>query len=219
LDALESAREEARDVEECLDGCRLEVTAMRGHSATKAKALASMPQSDIIHLATHGTAEGMFFAGTSLAEAKFTMSEVQELSLPRAKLVVLSGCDSFKSDMRADTAIKDKMIREWASRASADGVVGISRGFMAAGALTVVASLWKVDDAATRRLMRAFYTRLVVAPDSGQRDAARALQGAMRTMIAEGHLVVQWAAFVVYGLRSWDSSGAPRAARPSHRGL
>merc|ERR1712216_596872 len=60
--------------------------------------------------------------------------------------------------------------------------------------------------------MKAFYTRLV-APDSGQRDAARALQGAMRAMIADGH-AVHWAAFVAYGLWSWESSDAPRAARP-----
>ena len=82
---LHFASKEAHDVEECLDGCRLEVTAMRGHSATKANALATMPQSDIIHLATHGTADGMFFAGTSLADAKLTMSEAvsyTHLTLP-----------------------------------------------------------------------------------------------------------------------------------------
>ena len=48
-----------------------------------------MADSDIIHLATHGTADGMFFAGSSLADAKLSMSEVQARSLPRAKLVVL----------------------------------------------------------------------------------------------------------------------------------
>merc|ERR1711959_709469 len=182
--------------------------------ATKQKALDSMAGSDIIHLATHGTADDMFFAGSSLADAKLSMSEVQARSLPRAKLVVLSGCDSFRSDMRADTECDDEMLREWASRASADGVVGITRGFMAAGALTVVASLWKVHDNSTRLLMKEFYARLI-APSSGQRDAARALQGAMRALIADGRSPVYWAAFVSYGLWSWEPGNAPRVA-PVH---
>ena len=123
---------------------------------------------------------------------------------------MLSGCDSFKSDMRADTANDDEMIQEWARRVSADGVVGITRGFMAAGALTVMASLWKVDDDATRLLMNEFYARLM--DSSSQRDAARALQGAMRVLIAQGRPAVHWAAFVSYGLWSWDPAGPGREA-------
>ena len=41
-----------------------------------------------------------------------------------------------------------------------EGVVGLSRAFVASGAGGIVASLWKVDDAATRRLMEGFYTNL-----------------------------------------------------------
>ena len=85
---------------------------------------------------------------------------------------------------------------------------------MAAGALTVVASLWKVHDNSTRLLMKEFYARLV-APSSGQRDVARALQGAMRALIADGRSPVYWAAFVSYGLWSWEPGNAPRVA-PVH---
>ena len=48
------------------------------------------------------------------------MVEVQELYLPRAKLVVLSECDSFKGKL------------------TADGVIGIARAFLAAGASTLL---------------------------------------------------------------------------------
>jgi len=112
-------------------------------------------------------------------------------------------CDTFRGELRAD------------------GVVGIARAFVAAGARTLVASLWKVDDAPTRELMRRFYGHLfpnrgsdpppVAAAASeagglqggggGGGDAAVAMQRAMCEMIARGgRRVVEWAGFVVYGL-------------------
>ena len=103
----------------------------------------------------------------------------------RARLVVLSECDSFRGKL------------------SSDGVIGITRAFVAAGAPTLVASLWKVDDAATRELMRRFYARLLEGGAVG--DATAAMQGAMVSMIRDPERgrpwsVLEWAAFVVYGL-------------------
>ena len=101
--------------------------------------------------------------------------------------MVLSECDSFRGKL------------------SSDGVIGITRAFVAAGAPTLVASLWKVDDHATRVLMQRFYARLLEGGTVG--DATAALQGAMVSMIREERggssplwSVLQWAAFVVYGL-------------------
>ena len=104
--------------------------------ATKPAVVEAMRDSDVVHLATHGEKEGLFFAGTSAAEATLSMAEVHALELRRTKLVVLSACDTFKGELRSD------------------GVVGITRAFVAAGAPTLVASLWKVDDEATLELMR-----------------------------------------------------------------
>ena len=126
-----------------------------------------------------------------------SMSEVQALHLPRCPLVVLSECDSFKGEMRLD------------------GVVGISRAFVAAGAPTLLASLWKVDDEATRALMSRFYEHHLAG-----KDAADALQAAMIASLQEGRAnagatrdlddlsagsseansVLRWAPFVCYGL-------------------
>lgn len=154
-----------------------DVTLLLGHAASKEAVVASMLTSDVIHLATHGVADGLFFAGRSEAEATLSMAEVQALQL-RARLVVLSACDSFKGELRTD------------------GVVGVTRAFVAAGALTLVSSLWKVDDGATLELMRRFYVAWVA---SG--GAAAALRTAMVGMIGDGRWSVrQWAAFVVYGL-------------------
>ena len=119
---------------------------------------------------------------------------MQKLSLKNAKLVVLSACDTFKGEL------------------SSDGVVGITRAFVAAGTNTIVSSLWKVSDEATGVLMKLFYENLF--GDAGG-DTAKAMQLAMMAMIHGGardvtspgtplassssYLVHEWAAFVVYG--------------------
>jgi CHAT domain-containing protein len=67
------------------------------------------------------------------------LNEIYNLKLP-ADLVVLSACQTGLG----------KEIR-------GEGLIGLTRGFMYAGAPRVVASLWKVDDAATAELMKRFY--------------------------------------------------------------
>jgi hypothetical protein len=101
---------------------------------------------------------------------------------------VLSECDSFRGELRSD------------------GVIGISRTFLAAGARALVASIWPVDDEATCELMQRFYSKLF---KEAAGDAAVALQGAMISMLRERtrggqarFSILQWAAFVVYGLAS-----------------
>ena len=95
-----------------------------------------------------------------------------------AELAILSACDTFKGELRTD------------------GVVGIARSFLAAGASSLGVSLWPVSDTATRELMARFYDRYVAGD-----DAATAMRGAMRAMIGAGRWTPkQWAAFVVYGL-------------------
>jgi CHAT domain-containing protein len=72
-----------------------------------------------------------------------TAEEVQALDLRGCELVVLSACETGLGQAEAG-----------------QGVLGLQRAFQAAGARAVVASLWKVDDAATGVLMEQFYTNL-----------------------------------------------------------
>ena len=167
--------------DECANGCKCGAGPSPVSGATKARVIGALGVRDHVHLATHGAADGVYLSGSTEAEGKLTMAEVQELNLPR-KLVVLSECDSFKGELKAD------------------GVIGITRAFVAAGAPTLVASLWKVDDTATRTLMTRFYDALLGPEAAG--DVAVALQAAMISMLREGYTVNEWAEFVVYGLAS-----------------
>ena len=78
-----------------------------------------------------------------------------------------------------------------------EGLVGLARGFMYAGAARVVASLWKVDDEATADLMTHFY-RLML--EDGKRPAP-ALRDAQITIWKQKrwNAPYYWAAFVLQG--------------------
>jgi CHAT domain-containing protein len=78
-----------------------------------------------------------------------------------------------------------------------EGLVGLTRGFMYAGAARVVASLWRVDDAATAELMKRFYRRML---QDGMRPAAalRAAQIEMRKK-PQWQSPFYWGAFVLQG--------------------
>ena len=185
--SLPGARKEARRIKSLLEDTDAYDGAVEkrvGDEAGKVAVVEAMRGCDVIHLATHGEPGAVLLGGATRAEGALSMAEVQELEL-QARLVVLSECDSFRGKL------------------TSDGVVGMTRAFVAAGALTLVASLWKVDDDATLALMSHFYTALLSSGGLG--DAASALRSAMVAMIHDKHnqwSMLQWAGFVVYGLAS-----------------
>jgi CHAT domain-containing protein len=121
----------------------------------------------ILHFATHGLLDPTRpeHSGILLStiddqgkkqEGFITLQDVYTLRAP-VDLVVLSACR---------TALGREIRGE--------GLVGLTRGFMYAGATTVVASLWKVDDEATSELMKRFYTEMLQnrkTPDEALRIA------------------------------------------------
>lgn len=119
--------------------------------ASRATAISpELTQYRIIHFATHGllNSEHPELSGLVLSlvnqrghpqDGFLTLADIYNLTL-HADMVVLSACDTGLG----------KEIK-------GEGLIGITRGFMYAGASRVVASLWKVDDAATAELMERFY--------------------------------------------------------------
>ncbi|MEW6210913.1 MAG: CHAT domain-containing protein [Acidobacteriota bacterium] len=125
----------------------------------------------ILHFATHGllNSEHPELSGLVLSlvdesgrpqNGFLRLHEIYNLKLA-ADLVVLSACR---------TAL-GRNIR-------GEGLMGIARGFMHAGARRVVASLWKVDDRATAELMKHFYRRMLtdgMSPSAALAEAQRAM--------------------------------------------
>jgi CHAT domain-containing protein len=179
---LSGVLDEARTVSRLLGGtCYLEA------DATRAAVLAEGSQHRILHLAAHGEArlDNPAFAHLQLADGQLDMADVFTLRLDGA-LVTLSACETGRSAV-----------------VGGDELVGLSRGFLFAGASTLVQSLWRVDDASTARLMQGFYTALC----SGGAPGA-ALRGAQCSFIDHGMHPYVWAPFQVVGyggpLRGWD---------------
>lgn len=163
-----------------------------GFDATK-QAFESPALADyrIIHIATHGLLDarhpelsGLVFSlfqrdGTP-SDGYLRLGEVYTLSLT-AELVVLSACDSGQG-----------------RQVGGEGLIGLTRGFFYAGAASVAASLWEVDDAATEELMVDFY-RGMLGPERLRPSAA--MRRAQAVMIRSGtkRHPWYWASFVVQG--------------------
>lgn len=95
-----------------------------------------------------GLLSGLALAGASRpagegADGILTAQEVSTLDLRGVKLVVLSACETGLGES-----------------AGGEGLLGLQRSFQAAGARSVIATLWKVDDVVTRDLMKRFYENL-----------------------------------------------------------
>jgi CHAT domain-containing protein len=165
--------EEAQAVAALLPGaCYLEEQATRA-------ALAEAPRHDVLHLAAHGEArlDNPAFAHLRLADGQLTVVDVFNLDL-RGALVTLSACETGRSVVQAG-----------------DELIGLSRGFLYAGASTLVQSLWRVEDGSTARLMERFYRAL----RAGQTKGA-ALRAAQLSLLAgEASHPYFWAPFQLVG--------------------
>jgi CHAT domain-containing protein/tetratricopeptide (TPR) repeat protein len=117
-----------------------------------------------------------------LGAGVMTAEEVTGLDLKGTELVVLSACETGLGRV-----------------AGGEGVLGLQRAFQIAGARTVVASLWQMDDTATRKLMGLFYTNLWAK----HLPAAEALRKAQWTMLNEavgnGVNPYYWAGWMLSG--------------------
>jgi CHAT domain-containing protein len=151
---------------------------------------AELSQYRMVHFATHGllNTEHPELSGIVLSlidkqgqpqDGFLRAHEIYNLTLP-AELVVLSGCKTGLG----------KEIR-------GEGLVGLTRGFMYAGAARVAVSLWDVNDAATAELMKRFYRAMLV---EGLRPAA-ALRAAQVSLWKQKkwRTPYYWAAFQLQG--------------------
>ena len=139
---------------------------------------------------------GLLFSGVNQAlndstashnfnDGILTAYEISKLDLRGCDLVVLSACETALGDIY-----------------TAEGVYGLQRGFKLAGANSILMSLWKVDDAATRMLMTEFYRNLLNGMSKREsllkaQDAVRNFRGVINGEIRSFSNPRYWAGFVL----------------------
>ncbi len=149
-----------------------------------------------LHFATHGILTGdipsvgqpaliLSLVGDPDNDGFLTMKEVQSLRV-NADLVVLSACQTGLGQ-----------------QVSGEGVMGMARAFIVAGAPSVVVSLWSVADESTAKLMQQFYTYLV-KEHKGKGEALQLAREDLRKQYPDPYF---WAPFVLIGE---DSVQGPR---------
>lgn len=211
LGSLQSAEKEADDIREIYPQAKTYLS----HEATEQRLTMFKRPPGILHFATHGAflrpneAESntdsrgyltrehepppanpllrsmLLLAGarrgrgtaSSLYDGLATALELSSLPLNGTQMVVLSACESGLGEV-----------------APGEGVAGLRQAFLVAGAETVVASLWKVDDRVTRELMRSFYRYLRAG--EGRATAMRHAAEEIRNQYSHPYY---WASFIVIG--------------------
>jgi CHAT domain-containing protein/Tfp pilus assembly protein PilF len=216
---LPGTRQEAQAIQRLIPNAQL----FLGPEATKERLL-QLPTPSVLHIATHGffledaptpkgtravnhfgvlgegppdqylpdplLRSGLVLAGAQAPapqrpnsaapqrdSALVTALELAGLNLWGTELVVLSACDTGSGDVKLG-----------------QGVYGLRRAFVVAGAETVVMSLWKVSDSSTSQLMEAYYRNLLAG--QGRASALREAMRALRQTHPHPH---DWAPFVVLG--------------------
>lgn len=213
--ALPGTKVEIEAIGKILKTAGYQVTTFSANKATEA-AIKSLKGPTLLHIATHGyflkdvetsgdafgvNAENagsnpLLRSGLMLANAGHTVSgkaapslesndngiltayEAMNLNLEGTELIILSACETALGDVK-----------------NGEGVYGLQRAFLVAGADALIMSLWKVDDAATQALMTNFYNNWVKT-----RDKQKAFKQAQIQLMTKYKEPYYWGAFVMMGM-------------------
>ncbi len=214
INALPGTKVEIEAVSKLLKASAYQVNQFIQKTASEAN-LKAIKAPSLVHIATHGyflkdvDQDGSAFgvhlenandnpllrSGLMLANAANTVSgtsmpdlesndngiltayEAMNLNLEGTNLIILSACETGLGEVK-----------------SGEGVYGLQRAFLVAGAEALVMSLWKVDDAATQQLMTNFYTNWIKT--GNKRKAFKDAQLQLMTKYKEPYF---WGAFVMMG--------------------
>ncbi len=214
LPALPGTKVEIDGIASVLKASGYKLNVLTQASATEAK-LKAVKSPEVLHIATHGyfledvESTGSAFgvelenasdnpllrSGLMLAGAAKTLSgattpnlssndngiltayEAMNMNLEGTQLIVLSACETGLGDVKAG-----------------EGVYGLQRAFLVAGAEALIMSLWKVDDAATQQLMKSFYANWIKL-----RNKQKAFKQAQLQLLVKYKEPYYWGAFVMMG--------------------
>jgi CHAT domain-containing protein/tetratricopeptide (TPR) repeat protein len=153
---------------------------LRDQQATVEALRLKVPGCGVLHLACHGMfrVDNPMFSSLKVGDGWLAASDVIRLDLEGA-LVTLSACESGRNEIYAG-----------------DELMGLTRAFLGAGATTLVASLWLVQDETTAELMENWYEHL--SQGVGRATALRNAQLALKDKFPHPYY---WAPFVLIGRR------------------
>ncbi len=186
---LRFSRLEAQEIEALAPPGAL--TAELGFAANRDLALSGrLRDYRYVHFATHG-----IFDTARPELSGLVLSRIDAESRPREGFVGLR--DIYSLDLSAEVVVLSGCQTALGKEIRGEGLLGLTRGFLYAGASRVVASLWQVDDRATAELMARFYRGLWA---EGLPPAA-ALRKARLSLAAERRFrdPFYWGAFVLQG--------------------
>jgi CHAT domain-containing protein len=149
-----------------------------GKQATFTAFTKNAPKFDILHLACHGNfrPENPLFSSLHLADGWITVRDVCSQNL-KAEIVTLSACETGLNKIFAG-----------------DEILGLARGFLSAGAGSLLLSLWTVNDEAATALMKIFYAELQAG-----KTASQSLRSAQNDFIRRGIHPYFWSPFALIG--------------------
>jgi CHAT domain-containing protein len=162
-----------------------------GFGASRMEVLdTNLKQYRYLHFATHGLVDSRYPALSALA-----LSQFDERGNPSAGLLRLD--DIYDLELNADLVVLSACGTALGREIRGEGLVGLTQGFLRAGAKGLVLGLWQVSDAATAVLMTRFYEHLIKEGVS----AGEALRAAQLSMAAERRWAspYYWGAFVLVG--------------------
>ena len=165
---------------------------LRKDASETAIKTADLSSYNVIHIATHGTvnSEHPELSGLMLSQKEGTTDdgmlyngEIYNLKL-NADLVVMSACETGLGKI-----------------SQGEGVIGLGRSLIYAGAKNIVCSLWQVSDVSTSALMINFYTNLLKAGKKEQMAFTDKLHNAKLKMISDGKFAHPyfWSPFIIIG--------------------
>ncbi len=151
---------------------------LTGSRATRANLLKAAPGARFLHLASHGyfRRDNPMFSFLKLADSRLNFYSLLDLKLS-AELVTLSACHTGVNKVFPG-----------------DELHGLMRGFLHAGAPSLVASLWATSDASTAELMKEMYGQ--IRAGASKRAALRAAQIAIKDEYGHPYY---WAPFILMG--------------------
>ncbi|MBO0800830.1 MAG: CHAT domain-containing protein, partial [Blastocatellia bacterium] len=159
--------------------------------ASRARAMSGeLADYRIIHFASHGMLNSVYPELSGLV-----LSLLDRNGMSRDGFLRMN--DIYNMRLSANTVVLSACQTALGKEIKGEGLVGLTRGFMYAGAQRVVASLWQVDDSATAELMACFYRSML---KEGRRPAA-ALREAQMEMMKQKRWSSPyfWAGFVIQG--------------------